>query len=117
SGLREKPDAETLRLRLSVAQRLGGPKEHRPRIVVASLLSLLQPVPSPGDLERDYLHLQVHGKLDPEDLLERLVASGYARMPLSERPGEVSLRGEILDVFPFASELPLRIEMFGEEIE
>jgi len=111
------PDAETLRVRLRVAQRLAGPAERRPRIVVASVLSLLQPVPSPTDLERDYLHLQLHQRLEPEDLLQRLVAAGYVRAPLSEKPGEVSLRGEILDFFPFASDLPLRIEMFGEEIE
>jgi transcription-repair coupling factor (superfamily II helicase) len=117
SGLHETPDAETLRQRLSVAQRLAGAPEHRPRIVVASVLSLIQPVPSPTDIERDYLHLQVHSKLDPESLLERLVTAGYTRTPLSEKPGEISLRGEILDVFPFASQLPLRIEMFGEEIE
>jgi transcription-repair coupling factor (superfamily II helicase) len=85
--------------------------------VVASILSLLQPVPSPTDLERDYLHLHVHQRLEPEDLLQRLVAAGYVRAPLSEKPGEVSLRGEILDLFPFASDLPIRIEMFGEEIE
>ncbi len=117
SGLHETPDAETLRQRLSVAQQLAGPSEHRPRVVVASVLSLIQPVPSPTDLERDYLHLQIRSKLDPEGLLDRLVAAGYTRAPLSEKPGEVSLRGEILDVFPFASQLPLRIEMFGEEIE
>ena len=42
SGLHETPDAETLRMRLAVAQRLAGPAEHRPRIVVASVLSLLR---------------------------------------------------------------------------
>ncbi|MBI5361832.1 MAG: hypothetical protein HZA53_01555, partial [Planctomycetes bacterium] len=110
-------DLDLVRGRLQVAQRIGGPPERRPRLVVASMLALLQPLPSPGDLERDFLGLQTGQKLDAEALLERLVTSGYARQPLAERPGEVSLRGEILDVYSFAAELPLRIELFGDEIE
>jgi transcription-repair coupling factor (superfamily II helicase) len=110
-------DLDLVRRRLQVAQELAGPPERRPRTIVASILSLLQPLPSPGDLERDYLGLQVGQTLDTEALLERLVASGYARMPLAERPGEVSLRGEILDVYAFAAVRPLRIELFGDAIE
>ncbi len=110
-------DPGGLRARLQIAQRLAGPPETRPRLVVASLLSLLQPIPSRADIEREWLGLQIGQRLDPEALLERLVGSGYQRTPLAERPGEVSLRGEILDLYPFASELPLRIELFGEEIE
>ncbi len=110
-------DLAGLRARLQVAQRLAGPPELRPRMIVASLVSMLQPIPSRADIEREWLGLQVGQKFDAESLLERLVASGYARTPLAERPGEVSLRGEILDLYAFASELPLRIELFGEEIE
>ncbi|MEW6072126.1 MAG: transcription-repair coupling factor [Planctomycetota bacterium] len=110
-------DPEAIRRRLQAAQRLSGPPERRPRLVVASLLSLLQPVPSPAELEGDYLHLAVGQRLDPEDLLERLIPAGYARAPLAERPGEVSRRGDILDVYPFAADLPLRIELFADEVE
>ena len=114
----ERPaDPDSVRRRLQVAQRLSGPPERRPRLVVASLLSMLQPVPSPRDLEQDFLHLAQGAPLNTEELLERLVASGFARQPLAERPGEVSLRGDILDVFPFASDLPLRVELFDDEIE
>jgi transcription-repair coupling factor (superfamily II helicase) len=110
-------DLEMVRRRLQVAQRLAGPPERRPRLIVASLFSLLQPVPTEQDLARDFLKLGLRQRLDAEALLERLVGSGYTRQPLSERPGEVSLRGEILDVYPFAAELPVRIELFGDEIE
>jgi len=110
-------DPEGLRARLQTAQLLCGPRERRPRLVVASMLSLLQPVPSPADLERKLVHLQVGAHLDVEALLERLVGAGYTRVPLVEGPGEVSPRGDIVDVFPFASDLPLRIELFDREIE
>ena len=110
-------DPESLRLRLQAAQLLAGPSERRPRVVVASLLSLLQPVPAPKDLERKLFHLQVGAHLEVAELFERLVEAGYTRTPLAERPGEISQRGDIVDVFPFAADLPLRIELFDQEIE
>ncbi len=117
SGLSGAADPQSIRRRLQVAQALTGPPERRPRLIVASLVSLLQPIPSPRDLESDYLHLQVGQNLDCEELVDRLVHSGYTREPLAERPGELSLRGDILDVFPFAADLPLRVELFDDEVE
>ena len=110
-------DLGGLRARLQVAQRLAGQPESRPRLLVASLVSMLQPIQGRAELEKNWLGLQVGNTLDPEALLERLVTSGYQRTPLAERPGEVSLRGEILDLYTYSSELPIRIELFGEEIE
>ena len=42
---------------------------------------------------------------------------GYERQPLAETPGEVSLRGDIMDIFPFAATEPIRIEVFDDTIE
>ena len=106
-----------VRKRLAFAQAFAGPEERRPRVTLASQLSLLQPLPAGQDLEGRFLHLATGQRLDAEDLLARLVTAGYTRQPLAERPGELSLRGDILDVYPFASEFPLRIELFDAEIE
>jgi transcription-repair coupling factor (superfamily II helicase) len=110
-------DLENVRLRLQVAQKLVGPAEDRPRLVVTSVLALLQPIPNAKDIEREFLSLAIGERLDPDHLMQRLVKGGYERLPLAESPGDVSLRGDILDVFPFASDLPLRIELFDDEIE
>jgi len=117
SGTASGGDAESVRRRLRVAQTLAGPTDRRPRLVVASQLSMLQPLPSSADVTDQFLHLQRGQKLDLERQLERLITAGYHRAPLAERPGEVSLRGDILDVFAFAAEEPLRIELFDDEIE
>jgi len=116
-GGRGHVDADSLRARLQAAQRLAGPEERRPRLVVASLLALLEPVPAPDELEKKLLHLQVGAHLELEPLLQRLVEAGYTRVPLAERAGEVSVRGDILDVYSFAADLPVRIELFDQEIE
>ncbi|TAJ15938.1 MAG: transcription-repair coupling factor [Planctomycetota bacterium] len=116
-GALSSSDQDSVRGRLRIAQRLAGPREQAPRVLVASIRALLQPLPDARELERSLLHVHVGQKLPLESLVERLVASGYTRVPLVERAGELSLRGDILDVYPFASELPLRIELFGDEIE
>src|SRR6185503_4285190 len=87
---RAHAEPESLRLRLQAAQILAGPSERRPRVVVSSLLSLLQPVPAPKELERKLFHLQVGAHLDVAQLFERLIEAGYTRAPLAERPGELS---------------------------
>ncbi|MEZ5975076.1 MAG: CarD family transcriptional regulator [Planctomycetota bacterium] len=95
-------------------------------------LRTLSPAPAPCSSRRSWpccnpcrrsnpskeeLTLRLGQELDVEPLLKRLVKLGYERTPLVEKPGEVSLRGDILDLFPFALEHPLRIELFDEEIE
>jgi transcription-repair coupling factor (superfamily II helicase) len=110
-------DVDSVRRRLQVAQELAGAPERRPRLIVASVLSFLQPIPDPQVLERERLELARGQRLDLEALLRRLVDHGYSRQPLVERPGEVSLRGDIFDIFPLAADLPVRVELFDEEVE
>lgn len=110
-------DSESLKVRLQVAQELCGPPAARPRIVVASIHSLLQPLPEPKDMERSMLELEVGRHTDADQLLKRLIGLGYTRQPLAERPGEASLRGDILDFFPHAADDPVRLEFFEDELE
>src|SRR6266508_6561676 len=52
-----------------------------------------------------------------EDLLERLVASGYQRTDMVERRGEVAVRGGLVDFFPPGEDHPVRVELWGDEVE
>jgi transcription-repair coupling factor (superfamily II helicase) len=110
-------DAEAVRARIQLAQLLSGPRENRPRVVIASLLGLLEALPNTTELEKHFVRLAKGQVLDVDDFLGRAVEAGYTRTPLVEKHGEVSLRGDILDVFPFATEAPVRIELFDREIE
>jgi transcription-repair coupling factor (superfamily II helicase) len=53
----------------------------------------------------------------PDTLAVRLVDWGYHRVPLVQDPGDLALRGGILDVFPAGYPRPLRLEFVGDEIE
>src|SRR5438270_5464653 len=55
--------------------------------------------------------------LDVEVLTAHLGTVGYAATDVVEMPGEYALRGGILDVFSPEAERPLRIELFGDEVE
>ncbi|MCL2931079.1 MAG: transcription-repair coupling factor [Trichodesmium sp. MAG_R03] len=54
--------------------------------------------------------------LESPSLDKKLVQMGYERVPLVETEGQWSWRGDIIDVFPVASELPVRLEWFGDEL-
>ena len=53
----------------------------------------------------------------PEMLVEHLVTVGYTRVDVVEMPGQVTVRGGILDVYSPEMERPVRIDFFGDEIE
>ncbi len=63
------------------------------------------------------LRLKVGEEHLPEMLVEHLLSVGYTRVDVVELPGQVTLRGGILDVFSPESERPVRIDFFGDEIE
>ncbi|HTV09145.1 MAG TPA: transcription-repair coupling factor [Candidatus Aquilonibacter sp.] len=53
----------------------------------------------------------------PEMLVEHLVSVGYTRVDVVDMPGQVTVRGGILDVYGPEMERPVRIDFFGDEIE
>ena len=55
--------------------------------------------------------------LDPETLLAHLNTVGYNPSDVVEMPGQHALRGGILDVYPPEMDRPIRIELFGDEVE
>ena len=88
-----------------------------PPIVVTSIAALLQPVPTRADRQAGTRRLRVRDEVDIDALLGWLVDSGFERVTAIELPGEFSMHGGILDIFPTGADDPLRIELVGDEIE
>ncbi|MGL6075061.1 MAG: transcription-repair coupling factor [Fimbriiglobus sp.] len=101
--------------RLRVLQDLAGPKP--PKLVLASMAAVMQPVPVREDLAASGRKLVVGESVDVEDLVLWLHNHGYKRVDAVEYPGEFSKRGGILDLFPPDALDPVRVEFFGDEIE
>jgi transcription-repair coupling factor (superfamily II helicase) len=97
---------------------IGGlESESPPTVILTSLPALLQPVPSRHEREVSTRTVRVGERLDLESLLKWLVERGFERESAIERPGEFSVHGGILDVYPPDADDPLRIELFGDEVD
>ncbi len=112
---RVSPSVETMGRRLEVLWRLRD-TERCPAIVVASVRSLLQRL-GPGAADVQPVRIEPGATVDPDELLQTLVANGYRREELVEHRGEVARRGAIVDVFPSTAEAPIRIDLWGDEVD
>ncbi|OGI06369.1 MAG: transcription-repair coupling factor [Candidatus Margulisbacteria bacterium GWF2_35_9] len=63
------------------------------------------------------MHIETGKKYKFHQIINSLVDLGYHRVPLVLNPGDYSVRGSIIDVFPGNQNLPIRIELFDDEIE
>ncbi len=86
-------------------------------IVVTSIQALLQPAPSREQLAEATRRIAVGERLDTDELTHWLAERGCQGTTAVELPGEFSLRGGILDVFAPDALNPVRIELFGDEVE
>ena len=114
---RLSPRADTVGARLSVLRRLRHPDERGPlKVVVAPIRSLLQPmIAGLGDLEP--VHLAKGDERPLDEIVADLVAIGYSRVDIVEKRGEFAVRGGIIDIFPPTEEHPIRIELWGDEVD
>lgn len=102
--------------RMDVLNALTNPSE-KPSVIVAPISGLRRLLP-PKSLWKQYQYtLSVGDDLSLDAFLEQLVESGYARTSFVSKPGEFSLRGGILDIYPLTEEHPVRVELFDTEID
>jgi transcription-repair coupling factor (superfamily II helicase) len=111
------PDPEIAAERLGLLQALSGAKARAARLLVLTKASLDEPVPSPAGLLAEAVQLKRAGRLDRDALLARLAGAGYEPAPQVSMRGQFAVRGGILDMFAWNHTQPVRIELFGDEIE
>lgn len=61
--------------------------------------------------------LKTNQVIDIEKLLDSLIKLGYKRSSIASNKGEFALRGSIVDIYDTISDMPYRIEFFGDEID
>lgn len=86
-------------------------------VLVSSIRALTEKVPPRSAVKDAAVHIAIADKLDPEDLIEQVVSWGFTRTEFVEQPGDLALRGGILDIYPFSGTYPIRIEFFGDEVD
>jgi transcription-repair coupling factor (superfamily II helicase) len=112
---RVSPSVETMgrRLRALWHLRQGG---SGPRVLVAPIRALLQRL-GPGVETAAPIVIAKGDQVDPEELVARLVAMGYRREYQVEHRGELAVRGSIVDVFGATADGPVRIDLWGDEVD
>jgi len=106
------------RMRLcSLLRELSGERDEPVDLLVAPVMALLQPVPTPEALEQAKLTLPRGGELGPEALCEWLVEAGFERTDQVDQQGEFARRGGIVDVFCAGTTQAVRVEFFGDFID
>jgi transcription-repair coupling factor (superfamily II helicase) len=109
------PSAELTVARLAVVRRLAD--RAPPAAIVAPIAALMQAVPEPAALGSLVRELKTGARVSSTELVAWLVEGGYTRVDAVESPGEVAVRGGIVDICPPGGGAPVRLDFFGDEIE
>ncbi len=88
-----------------------------PPLISASIKAIAQKFFTPEFLSARMFTISKGSSLDPAELIRRLVTGGYERMEIVESRGEFAVRGGIIDIYPPNLERPVRLDLFGNEVE
>ena len=108
---RVSPNVETMGKRLEVLWRI---KNDRPKIIVTGVRALLQHL---SNTVVEPLVVKQKTQVDMDELIVTLARFGYRREELVEHRGEFARQGSIIDVFPSTSDTPVRIDLWGDEVD
>lgn len=113
---RLSPRSDTVGQRLALLRRLHAGGTIAPRLVVAPIRSVLQPLVAGLELMQPVTFSAGQEK-DFEAVVKSLTEAAYSRVDLVSKRGEFAVRGGIIDIFSPTEAHPARIEFFGDEIE
>ncbi|HBY56772.1 MAG TPA: transcription-repair coupling factor [Candidatus Atribacteria bacterium] len=113
------PDPQIVEQRINILKKLSLRNQNRINkiILIADVKALLPKLVSPRTFNNICRELKVGDILKKEDFLKLLLEQNYRLVEIVEKKGEFSTRGGIIDFFPLASKNPLRLELFGDQIE
>ncbi len=108
------PEKNALSDRLMALNEMLNSEEY---VVIATANSALEKTISPERFRSSTLDLKIGDEIPTDNLLLKLQAMGYEVEEPVRRPGGMSRRGGIIDIFAGGSEMPTRIEFFGDTID
>jgi len=108
------PDSEVIGRRIETLYDLASRKNI---LTVSTIRSCLEKTMLPEELKKKTIRLKVGESTDIEYLSQQLFDLGFKRFPQVEEVGSYSIKGGIVDIFPYSYSDPIRIEFFGDQIE
>jgi transcription-repair coupling factor (superfamily II helicase) len=110
-----QPDRRNTMQRLALLYRLA--HHIAPPVVMASAAGLFRRVIPPGPFSQLCGAVEVGSALDRDTLARDLLRAGFSRTQIVDDPGTFAVRGSVIDVFSPLYRHPVRIELFGDDVE
>jgi len=89
----------------------------RDDVIVVSSVSCIYGIGSPEDYGDHLLHIRMGEAHEREEILSKLVYIQYERNDIDFRRGKFRARGDVIEIFPVHGSLPVRVELFGDEVD
>jgi transcription-repair coupling factor (superfamily II helicase) len=86
-------------------------------IIVSYPAAIAELVVSKKQIDSKLITLEVGQSVDIVELEKQLLAFGFSKTDYVYEPGQFAVRGSLLDVYSYSSELPFRIDFFGDDID
>ena len=86
-------------------------------VVLTTLSAASQRVPARATVEAAVFRASVHSRVDEQALRAFLVRMGFVQTPTVMEPGDYSIRGGIIDIFPPGLSEPIRLDFFGDTLD
>ncbi|MEX2455209.1 MAG: transcription-repair coupling factor [Rhodospirillaceae bacterium] len=116
---RVSPNREVVSQRLDALTQLadGNAGSDAPVVVLTTVNAILQRVPARDVLRGATRRFAAGSRIDLEELGGFFARNGFERVGTVREPGEYAVRGGIVDIYPPGEANPLRLDLFGDEIE
>ncbi len=108
------PSEDIISERLRVLQRCSAGDS---MLLVVSMQTLLHRLPPVNYLAGQSFRFDTGGRLELQSFRQRLSESGYLTVDTVREPGQLAVRGALIDLFPMGSTHPCRVDLFDDEIE
>ncbi len=105
---------------LQLAERINVLKciyEDKGGTIITTMDGLMNVLPDFDSIKKHVRLVTTASVIENESFRSEMVLMGYTFTEAVERPGEFSIRGDIIDVYPFTEENPVRIELWGDEVD
>ncbi|CFX10200.1 Transcription-repair coupling factor [Syntrophomonas zehnderi OL-4] len=86
-------------------------------VIISTPAALMYRIMSPRQMQQQSISIDIGQELPLNKLLSILIKSGYNRVDTVTRPGQLAVRGGLVDLYPSGEREPYRIEFFGDTVD
>ncbi len=104
----------TVKNRIEIFRRLA---MGEPTVVVTTIEGLMDKLPPLDEFMAESETVSTGDTLDLKLFSKKLTTLGYEKVTMVETPGQFSVRGGIIDIYPLTEECPYRVELWGDDVD